>query len=106
MLGATQRSDGWWSIYYEKTYNDLIFRDAIVLSPIEYTTMSETQLSDLMQIKFDNWVALLNAVPDPEPEIIIEEPEIIEPVVETVVPHTRLPSNAELLDLYFNSKQL
>lgn len=51
-------------IEFEKTYNDMTFRDAITL-PDDHG-LTEADIAAMMQQRFDNWVAIITA-PPPEP---------------------------------------
>lgn len=87
MLGATQRPDGWWSVYFEFEHNGMTFRDAITLSPIEYVKLTESEINEIKQIRFNRWVESLTPV---ETAPVVEEslePQIIDvtPVVDTAL---------------------
>lgn len=59
MIGATQRSDGWWSVYFEFEYNGMSYKDAIVLSPIDYINITESELAEIKNSRFAAWVAAI-----------------------------------------------
>lgn len=59
MLGATQRPDGWWTVYFDFAHNSVTHRDYITLSPIEYVSMTESQIKELRQERFAAWVKSL-----------------------------------------------
>lgn len=59
------------TIDFEKEYNGLKYKDALVLTEEQFNAMTEQDIENLKQERFDNWVSIITAPPinpDPPPE--------------------------------------
>jgi hypothetical protein len=55
------------------------YQDALHFSQQEYEALTEAQIEAMKQERFDNWYAIIT---DPAPAPVIEDPVIVEEVVE------------------------
>lgn len=57
-------------IDFEKEYNGLKYKDSLTLTEEQHSSMSEQDIENLKQERFDNWVAIITAPPEdiPSPE--------------------------------------
>lgn len=56
--------DGRISIPYRRERDNLFFTDAIILSQEEFDSMTEEQISTIMDERFDRWYQLITKVYD------------------------------------------
>lgn len=59
------------TIDFEKEYNGLKYKDALILTEEQFNSMTEQDIENLKQERFDNWVSIITAPPinpDPLPE--------------------------------------
>jgi hypothetical protein len=53
-------------IRFEKTDGKNTFNDALIFSQAEYDALTEQQIEEIKQQRFDNWLAIINYVPPAE----------------------------------------
>ena len=71
MEDIINRIDGQVQVIFEKTDGNQTYRDAIWMSEEEYTN-TDSSTFDLIKLgRYDNWLAIINAMPTEAPE---EEP--------------------------------
>lgn len=66
--------DGQVQIIFEKNDDDRTFRDAIWMTQAEYDITTSVTIDATKQERYENWLAIVNAMPTEE--VPIEEPEI------------------------------
>lgn len=62
--------DGQVQLIFEKTDGDRVYRDALWMSEAEYDAKPSNEIETLKQERFDNWLAVVNAMPT---EALVEE---------------------------------
>jgi hypothetical protein len=60
----TELDNGFISDSFEIEQNGYTFSDALVMLQEEYDTLSNAEISELKQQRFDNWYAIITAIPD------------------------------------------
>jgi len=58
--------NGMLRIRFEKTDGKNTFNDALIFSQAEYDALTEQQIEEIKQQRFDNWLAIINYVPPAE----------------------------------------
>jgi hypothetical protein len=58
--------NGMLRIRFEKTDGKNTFNDALIFSQAEYDALTEQQIEEIKQQRFDNWLAIINYVPPSE----------------------------------------
>jgi hypothetical protein len=53
-------------IRFEKTDGKNSFNDALIFTQAEYDALTEQQIQEMQQQRFDNWLAIINYVPPAE----------------------------------------
>ena len=66
--------DGQVQIIFEKSDDGRTFRDAIWMTQAEYDITTSVTIDAIKQERYENWLAIVNAMPTEE--VPIEEPEI------------------------------
>lgn len=61
--------DGKVQVIFEKSDDGRTFRDALWMTQEEYDATPAASIDAMKQERFDNWLAIVNAVPTEEPEI-------------------------------------
>jgi hypothetical protein len=61
--------DGKVQVIFEKSDGGRNFRDALWMTQEEYDAAPAASIDAMKQERFDNWLAIVNAVPTEEPEI-------------------------------------
>ena len=61
--------DGKVQVIFEKSDDGRTFRDALWMTQEEYDVTPAASIDAMKQERFDNWLAIVNAVPTEEPEI-------------------------------------
>ena len=61
------RANGKVQVIFEKTGDSGSFRDALWFTDEEYANTTSDQVSSLQQQRYDNWLAVVNAMPTEEP---------------------------------------
>ena len=59
--------DGQVQVIFEKGEGTQIYRDAIWMTEAEYANTASTTLDAIKQERYDNWLAIINAMPTEEP---------------------------------------
>lgn len=59
--------DGKVQVIFEKSDGERTFRDAIWMSQSDYDATSPETIESIKQERFDNWLAIVNALPTEEP---------------------------------------
>lgn len=68
--------NGMISIPFEKTDGRLTFKDAVIMLPNDFARLTSDDIEAIMQQRFDNWLAIINAPPVEEPaEIMPIDPD-------------------------------
>lgn len=67
--------DGKVQVIFEKTDGTAVFRDALWFTQEEYDSTTPEQISTMQQERYDNWLAVISAMPTTEevPTEIVEE---------------------------------
>ena len=60
------RADGKVQVIFERTGDSGLFRDALWFTDEEYANTTPDQISSLQQQRYDNWLAIINAMPTEE----------------------------------------
>ena len=55
--------DGQVQIIFEKTQDNQTYRDAIWMTQEEYDVTEQATIDTIKQERFDNWLAVVNALP-------------------------------------------
>jgi hypothetical protein len=71
MEDIINRIDGKVQVIFEKTDGTQTYRDAIWMSEEEYANTASSTIDSIKQERFDNWLAIINAMPTEAPA---EEP--------------------------------
>ena len=71
MEDIINRIDGKVQVIFEKTDGNQTYRDAIWISEEEYANTASSTIDSIKQERFDNWLAIINAMPTEAP---VEEP--------------------------------
>ena len=79
MEDIINRIDGQVQVIFEKTDGNQTYRDAIWMSEEEYTNTDSSTIDSIKQGRYDNWLAIINAMPTEAP---VEEPAVEEPAAE------------------------
>ena len=79
MEDIINRIDGQVQVIFEKTDGNQTYRDAIWISEEEYANTASSTIDSIKQERFDNWLAIINAMPTEAP---VEEPVVEEPAAE------------------------
>lgn len=58
--------NGMLRIRFEKTDGKNTFNDALIFTQTEYDALTEQQIQEMQQQRFDNWLAIINYVPPEE----------------------------------------
>lgn len=61
------RIDGQVQVIFEKSDNGRVFRDALWMSEADFDAKSSSEIETLQQERFDNWLAIVNAMPTEAP---------------------------------------
>ena len=66
--------DGQVQVIFEKGEGTQIYRDAIWMAEAEYANTASSTIDAMKQERYDNWLAIINAMPteEPAPETIPE----------------------------------
>lgn len=72
MDNIVNKADGKVQVIFEKTGNSGSFRDALWFSDEEYENTTSDQILSLQQQRYENWLAVINAMPTEE--LISETP--------------------------------
>ena len=70
MEDIVNQIDGKIQVIFEKSDGDRTYRDALWFSQEEYDILTPEQISTMQQERFDNWLAIVNALPTEE---LVEE---------------------------------
>lgn len=65
--------DGQVQVIFEKGEGTQIYRDAIWMSQADYDATPNSTLDAMKQERYDNWLAIVNAMPTEEPATTPEE---------------------------------
>jgi hypothetical protein len=82
-MAVTILENGWISDSFVMGEEPLIYSDAIVMKEAEYNLLTEEEIAQMKQARYDNWLVIINTPseePPPEaPEEILppEEPPIV-----------------------------
>ena len=80
MEDIINKIDGQVQVIFEKTDGNQTYRDAIWMSEEEYTTTASSTIDSIKQERFDNWLAIINAMPTEAPaDVPAEEPNTTTP---------------------------
>jgi hypothetical protein len=71
MEDIINRIDGQVQVIFEKTDGNQTYRDAIWMSEEEYANTDSSTIDSIKQGRYDNWLAIINALPTEAPA---EEP--------------------------------
>lgn len=71
-MTITLLEDGWISDSFTLGKSPLLYSDALVMIKEEYDALTEEQIQNLKQQRYDNWINFINN-PPPTPEEFIEE---------------------------------
>jgi hypothetical protein len=63
-----KKIDGQVQIIFEKTDDGRVFRDAIWMPEADYDSTPSDDIETLKQERFDNWLAIVNAMPTELPD--------------------------------------
>lgn len=76
MEDIINRIDGQVQVIFEKTDGNQTYRDAIWISEEEYANTASSTIESIKQERFDNWLAIITAMPTEAPveELVTEEP--------------------------------
>lgn len=55
------------TIDFEKEYNGMKYRDALILTEEQYNSMTEQDIENLKQERLDNWIAIITTPPEDIP---------------------------------------
>jgi hypothetical protein len=58
--------DGKVQVIYEKTDGTSVYRDALWFTQEEYDATTPEQISTMQQERYDNWLAVISAMPTEE----------------------------------------
>jgi len=64
--------DGQVQVIFEKTTVDQTYRDALWMTQAEYDSTSSEVIESMKQQRFDNWLAIVNALPTEESPALLE----------------------------------
>jgi hypothetical protein len=73
MEDIINRIDGQVQVIFEKTDGNQTYRDAIWMPEEEYANTASSTIDSIKQERFDNWLAIINAMPTEAPA---EEPAV------------------------------
>lgn len=73
MVDITNQIDGQVQVIFEKGEGSQIYRDAIWMTQSEYDSTSSETLESIKQERYDNWLAVINAMPTEEVTATPEE---------------------------------
>jgi hypothetical protein len=59
-------ADGKVQVIFEKTDGTNTFRDALWFTEAEYSQLNQQQISDMQQERYNNWYAVITAMPTEE----------------------------------------
>jgi hypothetical protein len=66
--------DGQVQIIFEKGEDNRVYRDAIWMTQAEYDGTSASVITAIKQERYDNWLAIINAMPtEASDEVLVEE---------------------------------
>ena len=65
--------DGKVRIIFEKEFEHGMFRDALYFTQEEYALLSEVEVEDMKQQRYDNWVAIVAEMSTPPVEAPVED---------------------------------
>jgi hypothetical protein len=71
MEDIINRIDGQVQVIFEKGEDTRLYRDAIWMTEEEYTNTTSSMIDAIKQERYDNWLAIINAMPTEAPD---EEP--------------------------------
>lgn len=80
MADIINKIDGKVQVIFEKGEGTQTYRDAIWMSQAEYDAVSTESIDAIKQERYNNWLAIINAMPTEE--VPAEEPEITTPLAE------------------------
>lgn len=66
MEDIINKVDGKVQVIFEKTDGTNTFRDALWFSEEEYDSLTTQQISDMQQERYNNWYAIISAMPTEE----------------------------------------
>jgi len=69
MEDIINRIDGQVQVIFEKTDGSQTYRDAIWMSEEEYANTASSTIDSIKQERYDNWLAIINALPTEEPVV-------------------------------------
>jgi hypothetical protein len=74
MEDIINKIDGQVQVIFEKGEGSQIYRDAIWMTEAEYENTASSTIDSIKQERYDNWLAIINAMPteEPAPETIPE----------------------------------
>jgi hypothetical protein len=76
MEDIINRIDGQVQVIFEKTDGNQTYRDAIWMSEEEYANTASSTIDSIKQERFDNWLAIINAMPTEAPaDVPAAEPD-------------------------------
>jgi hypothetical protein len=67
MEDIINRIDGQVQVIFEKTDSNQTYRDAIWMTEEEYANTASSAIDSIKQERFDNWLAIINAMPTEAP---------------------------------------
>jgi hypothetical protein len=73
MADIINQVDGQVQVIFEKGEGSQIYRDAIWMTQGEYDSTSSETLESIKQQRYDNWLAVINAMPTEEVTTTPEE---------------------------------
>jgi len=68
MEDIINKIDGQVQIIFEKGEDTKLYRDAIWMTQEEYDSTSATAIDTIKQERYDNWLAIINAMPTESPD--------------------------------------
>lgn len=76
-MALTELPDGYVSDSFEITENGYTLCDAIVMPKDQYDALTPEEIQAMKQQRFDNWYAIVTAVPDETPaEPSVDQEEV------------------------------
>lgn len=85
MEDIINRIDGQVQVIFEKSDGTQTYRDAIWMSEEEYSNTSSSTIDSIKQERYDNWLAVINAMPTEVPPPPVDEEILIEEAVTTEI---------------------
>jgi len=80
MTDIINKIDGQVQVIFEKGEGTQIYRDAIWMTQDEYDAVSTESMEQAKQQRYDNWLAIINAMPTEE-VLVTDSANTVTPVV-------------------------